>query len=159
MLPARAADIENVFLSVEPPRPVPPLVFEDETGAQQALADYRGKFVLLNVWATWCPPCAQEMPALDALQAHFDTRRLIVIPLSENSGDGIVSAFYRRRNIKNLPIAIDAAQRAPAALSLRGLPASLLIDASGNEVARAEGNIDWQSQKTLLFIHHKMGDN
>ena len=99
------------------------------------------------------------MPALDALQAHFDTRRLVVIPLSQNSGDGIVSAFYRGRNIKRLPLAIDTAQRAMSALSLSGLPATLLIDSTGNEVARIEGSIDWNSQKTLLFIHHKMGDN
>lgn len=159
ILPVRAEGIDNVFQPSATPKPVPSFVFEDETGTQHALSDYRGKFILLNVWATWCPPCAEEMPALDALQAHFDARRLVVIPLSENANDGIVNAFYRTHNIKHLPIALDSAARATTAFSLRGLPVTLLIDRAGNEIARAEGSVDWRNEKTLLFIHHKMGDN
>ncbi|MFA4994154.1 MAG: TlpA disulfide reductase family protein [Bdellovibrionales bacterium] len=155
--PARADEGTAFFRSTTPPQLVPSLVFEDESGAQHTLADYRGKFILLNVWATWCPPCAEEMPALDALQTKFDPKKFMVLPLAENSNDGIVSAFYRAHNIRHLPIALDAASRATSALSLRGLPVTILINPAGNEIARAEGNIEWNNPKTLLFIHHKLG--
>ncbi|MDR3425073.1 MAG: TlpA disulfide reductase family protein [Alphaproteobacteria bacterium] len=144
--------------STSPPAPMPPLVFEDGNGAQHALSDYRGQFVLLNLWATWCAPCAREMPSLDALQKNFDLRRLTVLPLSEDRGDATVGAFYRSRGLSHLPIALDTAGRALSALHLHGLPTSILINPQGDEVARAEGEADWTSPEEMGVLQAQMGN-
>ena len=136
---------------IDPPRPMTPLVFENEGGAQHALADYRGRFVLLNVWATWCVPCVAEMPSLESLQKKMGPA-LTVLPLSEDRDGKSVTAFYALHRIKHLPTAIDHAGTAPSALKLQGLPTTLLIDAEGNEIARIEGDQQWDSEAALEFL-------
>ena len=134
---------------------MPPMVFEDGNGTQHALSDYRGRFVVLNVWATWCPPCVREMPSLEKLQKNFDPRRLIVLPLSEDRGDGVVGVFYRNHGLTHLPIALDTAGRAPSALHFHGLPTTLIIDPQGQEIARIDGEIDWDSPEVLNFLRKR----
>jgi thiol-disulfide isomerase/thioredoxin len=153
---ARAEGLSNHVQRIDPPQKMPPLVFEDAHGAQHSLGDYRGKFVLLNIWATWCVPCVSEMPSLDALQRSADPARLAVIPLSEDRGDSVVGAFYKTHKITHLPIAVDHAGIAPSALKLRGLPTTLLIDPQGREVARIEGDEDWNSADAAYFLKSQM---
>ncbi len=136
---------------------MPPMVFEDGNGTQHALSDYRGRFVVLNVWATWCPPCVREMPSLEKLQKNFDPRRLIVLPLSEDRSDGVVGVFYRNHGLTHLPIALDTAGRAPSALHFHGLPTTLIIDPQGQEIARIDGEIDWDSPEVLGFLRKRTG--
>lgn len=159
LLSASPALAENPFSLTTTPQLAPSLVFEDEGGAEHALSDYRGRFVLLTLWATWCPSCAKEMPALDALQNAFDPQKLVVLPLSEDSETEVVAAFYRLHGVKHLAIALDKTSHAPSALFLRGLPTTLVIDPLGYEIARVEGDTDWTSPKTLLFLRQKIGDN
>lgn len=138
---------------------VPSVIFEDVEGAQHALSDYRGRFVILNIWATWCPSCAKEMASLDLLQDKFDTQKLIVLPLSENVDNGAVEAFFRLQGIKRLPIMYDVAMRARSVLHLQGLPTTLIIDPRGLEVARVEGDLNWAGEEMLGFLRDKMKDN
>lgn len=139
------------------PTPVPPFVFVDEQGGQHALADYRGKYVLLNIWATWCAPCIREMPALDTLQPQFDARGFVILPVAEERAPFLVSAFYQRYALRNLPVMVDRAGVAPQRFGLRGLPVSILIDPQGNEVARIEGDADWASAEAVAFLDSEMG--
>lgn len=149
---ARAEGLSDHVKRIDPPRKMPPLVFEDGNGQQHSLADYRGKFVLLNIWATWCVPCVSEMPSLDALQKKFDAAKLAVVPLSEDRGDATVNAFYARHKITHLAIAVDHAGTAPSALKLNGLPTTLLIDPQGNEIARIEGDEKWDGDPAMEFL-------
>jgi thiol-disulfide isomerase/thioredoxin len=142
-LPANASDSANKIHLTNPPQPAPPLVFHDDRGGEHALSDYRGRYVLLNVWATWCPACTHELPSLDALQKAFDPKKLIVLPLSEDQDEAVVRAFYTSRALKNVPVALDIAGRAPQAFHLRGLPTTVILDPTGFEIARAEGNTTW----------------
>ena len=152
MSQARAEGLSDHVKRIDPPRKMPSLVFEDGDRQQHTLADYRGKFVLLNIWATWCVPCVSEMPSLDALQKTFDPAKLVVIPLSEDRGDSTVNAFYARHKITHLPVAVDHAGTAPSALKLNGLPTTLLIDPQGNEIARIEGDEKWDADASMTFL-------
>ncbi|MDD3371162.1 MAG: TlpA disulfide reductase family protein [Alphaproteobacteria bacterium] len=152
---AQAGEIGAVTYSFAP-KPAPPLVFRDAEGTQHALSDYRGRYVLLHIWATWCPYCVGEMATLDALQGRTNPQRLTVIPLSEDHTDGAVGAFYRTHNITHLPVALDTAGRAPGAFKLPGLPSSVVIDPQGREVARLEGLTDWASPEAEDFLKNAM---
>ena len=156
VLPARGEGLSDHVLRVDPPQKMPPLVFEDAHGAQHALSDYRGRFVLLNIWASWCVPCVSEMPSLDALQKKFGSERLAVVPLSEDRSGDVVDAFYIHNKIKHLPVAVDHAGTAPTVLRLHGLPTTLLIDQEGREVARIEGDENWDSEAAVTFLRAQM---
>jgi thiol-disulfide isomerase/thioredoxin len=156
-LPAPAFAIDDYL--VTPPRPVPPFIFTDADGAEYALSDYHGSFVLLNVWATWCPPCASEMSLLEALQEEFGSKKLIVLPLSEDSDEDVVRTFYRKHGLNRLPIVMDRALRATSALRLHGLPTTLIIDREGKEILRIEGNLGGMETEISLFLRRQMGGN
>ncbi|MDR3448434.1 MAG: TlpA disulfide reductase family protein [Alphaproteobacteria bacterium] len=149
--PARA-DFADHMQMLDPPRQMPPLVFENAEGAQHTLADYHGHFILLNVWATWCGPCVRELPSLDQLQAKLGTR-VIVLPLAEDRGDDTVAAYYKLHHLTHLPVAVDRGGIAPSALNLKGVPTTLLINPQGLEVARYQGDADWMSDDALAFIN------
>jgi thiol-disulfide isomerase/thioredoxin len=131
-------------------------VFEDAEGGQHALSDFRGRFVLLHVWATWCAYCIKELPSLDALQSRFDPQKVVVIPLSADDKDGIVKPFYASLKLANLPLALDTAGRAQAAYRLPGLPSTVVIDPQGRELARVEGMTDWASPEAQGFLQNVM---
>ncbi|MFA5041370.1 MAG: TlpA disulfide reductase family protein [Bdellovibrionales bacterium] len=152
--PAHASDMSR-NLTV-PPQRVLPLVFRAADGSDQSLSDYRGRFVLLNVWATWCPSCVSDMPSLDKLQEYFDTKQLTILPLSVDSEETAVRAFYRKNGLTRLPLLFDNTMALSLLLGLGGLPTTLLINREGYEVARIEGGVNWTSPEVLDFIHRQM---
>ncbi len=152
---AHAAFLSHVH-QADTPQPVAPFVFEDQNGGQQALSDFRGRYVLLNVWATWCGPCVEEMPSLDALQTRFDAKKLIVIPVSEDRNATLVAAFFRNHGLTHLPIALDHGGRIPAALNIDGVPTTLIIDPQGREIARVTSAVDWVSPDALAYLKEQL---
>lgn len=129
------------------------LSFEDSQGNLVSLADFRGRYVLLNLWATWCGPCVREMPALDKVRAHFQPQRLQVIALTEDhDGLNVAKAFYTRHSLTHLPLFADSAGQAPNLLRIRGLPTTLLIDPEGREVGRIEGEAEWSTPDAFAFL-------
>lgn len=141
-------------LQVHPePRAVPALGFVDGAGDARALADFRGRVVVLNVWATWCAPCREEMPTLDALQAALGGPRLEVVALSvDREGAGVVREFFDEVGIERLGVYVDTRMRAPGKLGVPGLPATLVIDPGGREVARLIGPADWNSPAMRAWL-------
>jgi thiol-disulfide isomerase/thioredoxin len=126
------------------PKPLPELRFNDAEGKGRTLADFRGKVVLLNIWATWCEPCREEMPALDRLQAKLGGERFQVVALSvDQQGAPIARKFYAQVGIKALPLYIDPAAQAAFTVNAAGLPASLLLDRQGREIGRHLGALKW----------------
>ena len=133
--------------------PVSDFVFEDSGGNAISLADFRGKAILLNVWATWCPPCREEMPALDRLQAKLGGPEFQVLPLSiDRSGLDAVRPFFTEIGIENLDIYLDRPAAAMKAFGVLGLPTTLLIDSSGRELRRWAGPKEWDSSETIAEI-------
>ncbi|MGB9152806.1 MAG: TlpA disulfide reductase family protein, partial [Alphaproteobacteria bacterium] len=108
------------------------------------------------IWATWCGPCVKEMPSLEALQKNIGSPQFAILPLSEDRTDAAVSTFYQRHALTHLPIAIDHAGTAPSALHIEGLPTTLLINPQGEEIARIEGDGDWNTPDVIAFLREQM---
>jgi thiol-disulfide isomerase/thioredoxin len=154
IMPALSAEPKLMTLH-DAPRPLPEISFTDETGGSLTLNSYLGKVVLLNIWATWCAPCRTEMPTLDRLQARLGSDRFEVVALSiDRAGVGIVRKFYDETGIKHLKLVIDQNGRAMQALSLLGLPTTILVGPGGLELARHIGPAEWDLPEMRAFFEH-----
>ena len=137
----------------ETPRPLPELNFVDGTGARRSLADFRGRVILLNVWATWCLPCREEMPALDRLQAALGGPDFEVVPLSiDRGGVSAVRSFYGELELRALRIYVDASGEALTKLGAVGIPLTLLVDRDGRELWRVVGPAEWDKPAAVNRI-------
>ncbi|WP_137889236.1 TlpA disulfide reductase family protein [Pseudomonas sp. 2FE] len=135
------------------PKPVPEVKFVDGEGKPHSLADFKGKVVLLNVWATWCGPCRQEMPTLDRLQAQLGGADFQVLALSiDDAGPQVVRDFYREIGIQHLKLYIDDSGQAIQNLNAFGLPITLLLDRQGREVGRKLGGAEWNSPEVIEYL-------
>ena len=141
------------FARTSAPKSIPQLTFQDANGRAHTLADFKGKVVLLNVWATWCEPCRKEMPALDRLQAELGGDRFQVVPLSvDQQGLPIARRFYGEIGIKALPLYVDPTAKAAFTLDAAGLPVTLLVDRAGREIGRHLGAVQWDSPDVVAEL-------
>ena len=145
------ADVTLARLS--PFRPAPELHFRDAADRRLTLADFRGKVVLLNVWATWCLPCRREMPALDRLQRVLGGAHFQVVALSiDTGGVPAVKSYFEILGMRALGVYVDSTMTAANALDITGTPTTFLIDAAGREVGRHEGPANWDSPGNEQFL-------
>ncbi len=148
-----ATESPTKFVLRDTPKPLPEIAIADSEGKVGALADFRGKFVLLNIWATWCVPCRKEMPTLDRLQGQLGGPEFEVVALSiDRGGAELVRKFYREIGIQHLAVRIDAKAEAPSALETVGVPTTLLIDRQGREIGRLVGPAEWDSPEMIGFL-------
>lgn len=139
----------------EQPLPTPNLAFSDASGRALSLETFRGRAIVLNVWATWCVPCRKEMPSLDRLQEKVGSRNVLVLALSvDQQGLPAVKAFYHELGLTALDIYLDPSFAAIDKLGLPGVPGTLLIDPQGREVGRKLGPAEWDSPEMLAVIEH-----
>jgi len=132
------------------PKPLPEFGFTDAEGKPHTIADFAGRGLVINLWATWCPPCVAEMPALDRAQAVLAESGMLVLPLSsDRGGKAMVEPFYRRTGITRLGIWLDPRGAAQRALGSRGLPTTIVVDRAGMERARLEGAAEWDQPAML----------
>ncbi len=132
---------------------LPDFSFTDAEGKPHTLADFAGRGLVINLWATWCPPCVAEMPALDRLAAALARENLAVLPLSsDRGGAAVVQAFYERTRLSTLRIWLDPRGAAARALGARGLPTTVIVDRAGRERARLEGDAAWDAPEFLAAI-------
>ncbi|WP_336174599.1 TlpA family protein disulfide reductase [Ensifer sp. MJa1] len=145
--------IPKGFVLSDVPQAVPDVRFSDGVGRPRALADFRGKVVLLNIWATWCLPCREEMPTLDRLQAALGGDRFEVVALSiDRGGVDAVKKFYAEIDIQHLAIHVDTSSQVGFAVATAGLPTTLLIDAEGRELGRLIGPAEWDAPDMVAFL-------
>ncbi len=141
------------FSHFDPPRPVPPLAFSDQDGRALSLDSFRGKVVLLNLWATWCAPCVREMPALDRLQAALGGQHFDVVALSiDRNGREAVEPFFARHALRHLQVYLDPESAAARALGVSSLPVSLLLGPDGGMLGRIDGAADWDKEEAETLI-------
>lgn len=141
------------LLALASPRAIANIAFEDAQGSKHSLTQFRGKSVLLNVWATWCGPCRKEMPALDRLQSKLGSDDFQVIALSiDRGGVAAVKSFYDEIDIRALAIYVDPTTDAQATLGIVGVPTTLLVDREGREVARYTGPAEWDRPDVVATI-------
>jgi thiol-disulfide isomerase/thioredoxin len=157
-IPPAAAQAPTGFAMHESFRPLPQIEFENGQGEAVSLADFRGKVVLLNIWATWCAPCRREMPTLERLQAELGGPDFEVVALSiDRKGLPVVKEFYEELGLRELGMYVDASGKAPRELRALGVPTTLLIDRDGNEVGRLAGPAEWDSPEMVAFIRSYIG--
>ena len=142
------------------------LAFEDGEGEARTVADYRGTSLLLNLWATWCAPCREEMPALQELHARLGgepgTAPFAVLPLSIDAGDTAKPrAFYAETGLDRLPFFHDGTMRSFATLKKAdlapGLPTSVFIDAEGCARGVLRGPADWADGDAIALVRGAAG--
>ncbi|MEX0838174.1 MAG: TlpA disulfide reductase family protein [Parvibaculum sp.] len=145
-------DMAN-FRAAPEPAAVPAIAFEGGKGQTLTLADFEGRLVLLNLWATWCAPCREEMPALDRLQAALGSERFEVVALSVDlRGHDLARRFFAENGIDSLGFYIDPTARANVTLKAFGLPTTLLISPDGREIGRMVGPAEWDGEDTKRLI-------
>jgi len=142
------------FEAADKARDMSDLTFQDAKGNARHISDYRGKLVLLNIWATWCVPCRREMPALDDLQGTYKNTPLQILPVSIDTGQSLdkISAFYHDNQIKHLPALIDKNLAITRELHPMGLPTSFLIGTDGRLLGKIEGFVPWDSPEAANLI-------
>ena len=142
------------FVFRKAPEELPEVKFQDAAGKERTLADWRGKVVLLNLWATWCLPCRKEMPALDRLQRELGSDRFEVVALSvDRTGLSGARKFLDETKVESLALYADGTARMANTLRAAGLPAPLLIDLEGREIGRLLGPAEWDSDDAKRLIH------
>ncbi len=129
------------------------VAFKSEDGQDMTLADYAGKHVVLNFWATWCAPCRHEMPHLSALQETMggDKLEVVTIATGRNPLPGM-QRFFAEIEVDNLPLHTDARQNLARSLGVLGLPVTIIIDPEGHEVGRMQGDADWSSENAMAIM-------
>ena len=141
------------FVFRKAPETLPDVKFQDAAGADRTLADWRGKVVLLNLWATWCLPCRKEMPSLDRLQKEMGSDKFDVVAISvDRKGAAASKKFLDETQVERLALYVDATARLSSELRVVGLPATLLLDAQGREIGRLLGGAEWDSEDAKRLI-------
>lgn len=115
------------------------------------LSEYRGKTVFVNFWATWCPPCREEMPAMEKLWLHYRERGLVVVAISVDRDPIVVAPFVKQAKF-TFPIVLDPKMQAATAYGVRALPSSFLVDRNGYMTALALGPRMWDGEAAYAVM-------
>lgn len=150
------ASLKKLTVRESPPLP-PKTVFEAADGRELTLESLRGKTLVLNVWATWCPPCIEEMPSLDNLKAQRGGDDFEVITISIDRTKYEPAKFFTDNEINNLAPYHDGSYGIPGNLRLQGYPTTLIYGPAGNEIAYLEGEAEWDSAEALALVDYLTG--
>jgi thiol-disulfide isomerase/thioredoxin len=152
---ALAQELPTNFIVHEALQPVDGFRFEDTLSRARSIADFRGKVVLLNIWATWCTPCRKEIPALDHLDAALNGADFTILAVSiDRGGIGAVRKLFGELGVRTLPAYVDSSGEAMRSVHVNGLPTSLIIDREGREVARVVGPAEWDAATMIEYLRH-----
>jgi len=130
----------------------PNFTFPDLNGQRVTLFDHRGKVVLVNIWATWCPPCRQEMPSMQRLYEKFRGKNLEILAVSiDSNGREAVDPFMRKIDL-TFPVLLDPKETIKPLYGITGVPESFIVDKEGILVKKIIGPIDWATPEVFLFF-------
>ncbi|CAD0184097.1 Cytochrome c biogenesis protein TlpA [Ruegeria sp. THAF57] len=156
--PLRDGTLKRLILHKEPkPHELVEFQLEDD-GGTATLANYNGKYVLVNFWATWCAPCRKEMPQIAELQEEFggDKFEVVTLATGRNSAAGI-KKFFEENGINNLPRHQDAGSAVAREFGVIALPITVILDPNGDEIARLIGDAEWNSDSAKAIIAALVG--
>ncbi|MFN3400347.1 MAG: TlpA disulfide reductase family protein [Ferrovibrio sp.] len=148
----RLGEMQKFTLSGER-KPAALAEFLDPNDQPVTLEAFRGKVVLINLWATWCAPCREEMPALDRLQVQRGGKDFAVVAIAQDRGGrGKVEQFLGQIGARHLASYLDTTMKSGRAWGAFGLPTSILIDRQGREIGRFVGTAEWDQADALRLI-------
>lgn len=140
----------SIFRFFQSPQAIPELRFLNRKNREITLEAFRGSFVLLNIWATWCAPCREEMPALDRLQERLGGPDFQVLALSiDEAPSSVIRKFYKDLGIESLFVFHDPTGGAFTKLNLTGIPATLLLDRRGRGIGYVVGPVEWDKPEIV----------
>lgn len=152
-LSAAATDGIGKFSVLKEPKPAPKLEFVDAGDNKLGLEAFRGKIVVLNLWATWCAPCREEMPSLDRLQAKLGGADLAVVAISvDRAGLAKSKSFLDEIGAKTLALYADPSMKILRSLGVPGLPVTVVFDREGREIGRLLGPAEWDGPTALAMM-------
>jgi thiol-disulfide isomerase/thioredoxin len=159
--PLARGEVATVNVAKSPLR-IPDLAFQDSAGKPLTLANWHGRTVLLNLWATWCVPCRKEMPALDALEQRLGGPRFEVVTVNIDTRDADKpKAWLNEVGVQTLTYFADPTARVFQDLKVIGrafgMPTTLLIDPQGCEIATIAGPAEWASEDAIKLIKLALG--
>jgi thiol-disulfide isomerase/thioredoxin len=150
--PRQPPDTGAEFNVIRPaPSPAPALALRDLGGGPVRLEDYRGRVVLLNFWATWCAPCREEMPSMQALSGDLGRQGLVVVAVNYQEGGEAVREFVRETSFA-LPVLLDTDGAVTRQYRVTVLPTSVLIDRRGALVGTVLGSRDWAAPEARAYL-------
>ncbi len=132
-------------------RPAPALQALDLQGKTWTLAELRGRAVVLNFWATWCPPCRAEMPSLQQLGEIYGPEQLLVLALNVGEGPRRIAQYLQSSGL-SLTVLLDPKSEAAKAWGANVLPTTILIDAEGRPRLRVRGEVDWSGREAQALV-------
>jgi cytochrome c biogenesis protein CcmG/thiol:disulfide interchange protein DsbE len=133
-------------------KPAPDFTFPDLDGRQVSLSDFTGKVVLVNIWATWCPPCRDEMPSMQKLYERFKGEHFEILAVSiDADGREAVAPFMQQMNL-TFPALLDPEEKIRSLYAITGVPESFIIDRNGILARRVIGPLDWTTPKVFNFF-------
>ncbi|OYV25211.1 MAG: hypothetical protein B7X08_06540 [Acidocella sp. 20-63-7] len=151
-------DVAKVITRMAP-TDAPAFVFFTAAGKRLTLADFAGHTLVVNLWATWCPPCREELPTFAALAPKLKASGILVLPISiDSTGATAVRPYYAKQNIHTLPILLDENGDNLDALNTDGIPVTVVINPEGKMVARLDGAADWNTPDTIAYLQ-SLGDS
>jgi thiol-disulfide isomerase/thioredoxin len=142
-------------LKAEKAHPAAEVHFVDAQGARRSLREFRGRYVLLNLWGTWCAPCAKELPALSRLSARIPQLAVVAVALPPGSADE-AKAFLESHGAGSLGAFFDSESMFFRSFRAYALPVTILIDPNGNEVARAIGPAKWDAPDATAYLRSEV---
>ena len=148
----RSGDMRKLIFS--DPKDASTETFMTPDGTEMGLADFAGKTIVLNFWATWCAPCRKEMPSLEELRATLGGDAFDVVAVATGPKNEVekIEGFYRREGIEDLPIYMDPSSRFANDMGIRGLPITVVLNPDGQEIARLRGDAEWASENAIAVL-------
>jgi thiol-disulfide isomerase/thioredoxin len=136
-------------------RPRPTTTWKDASGKNLTLADFSGKVVLVNYWASWCPPCIRELPSIDRLQASLGGDNFTIVAINiDRGGKPIARRMVKRLKIKHLTLYLDRESNSARSLGVRSMPTTFVFDRKGREVGKLEGGAEWDDKAAVELINY-----
>ncbi len=151
----QAADDSRVNLIKVLPQtfPITPVAFKDAKGNPTDFSQYKGKVVMVNMWATWCPPCVRELPAIARLEKKFSNDDFVVLPISiDRNGKEKVAPFLKSMGMENFTTYYDSTQELGEVFPLDTIPATFILNQKGELVAYVRTFVDWDADKAKELI-------
>ncbi|WP_299130077.1 TlpA disulfide reductase family protein [uncultured Amaricoccus sp.] len=153
----RTDDMRKLVVHADP-IPAPDIAFTDPAGAEHRLADSNGRLRLVTFWATWCAPCREENPSLDALQRTRGGADFEVLAIATGRNDpAAIDRFNAAAGITALPPLLDPKSALARAMNVPGLPVTVILNRQGAEIARLMGGADWTSAAALAIVDYLAG--